>query len=492
LFIGHNETGAVRLPADDLLTHGVVLGRTGSGKSGLTIALLEEVTKSGANAIVLDPKGDLTNLALSLSSEAEFARWVEDNPTEARLRHGEGLAESGLGFEDVRRWRDKVDVGIYAPGKTNGGGRAVCVLPEFEVPRKPPVRENVSRQVGAVLRNLGASDDPYDPAQVFMTSAVIESWLQNRPLPVSEWPGMLTNPPERLAEFGGMKLNDFFPKRQRTKLARTLIGFCHEADRWLQGDDINLRALVKRPKPSIAVFSLRHLTEEDRQFFGALLMNKVVEFMFETEASDSLKLLVVLDEARGYLPPHPYNPPTKDPICTVLAQGRAQGVGMLIGTQNPMDLDYKALSNVGSWFVGRLRERDCARDLVAELQSRNVEMEDVADTPQRSFLLLDKRGGHQTFRTRWCLNYLFGPMSGPQLEKLDGEDQEVRRPKITAAPRQETPCVKVKPREKRPSPAPAVVPTECQEVIETKPSQTGKVMICLLLWALLVLEYCLR
>jgi hypothetical protein len=408
----------VEIPATDLLTHAVILGRTGSGKSGLTIALVEELAKSGASVLVLDPKGDLTNLALSLTSTDDFKHWAT-NPVEARLKHGEGLASSGLGFDDVQSWRTKVNVSIYAPGKISGGGRSVNVFPTFSPPTKGSFnRSSISRDVAIVLQSLGESYDPFEPALVYLTSAVSIAWEEQRFFPVALWAEALNNPPEKLSTFGGMKLEEFFPKAKRTKLARKLIGFQHAADRWLQGPPLDLRHMVGGSKPEVAVFSMRHLSEEDRQFFTGLLLNKVTEFMFQTESSEKLKLAVVLDEARGYLPPHPQNPVTKAPICTILAQGRAQGIGMVIGTQNPMDLDYKALSNVGTWFVGRLRERDCARDLVNELAQRDVSIEDVADMPQRSFLLLDKRGDHQQFQTRWCLNYLFGPMSGEQLSLL--------------------------------------------------------------------------
>ena len=423
MYLGINQDGEpISLPTADLLTHGVVLGRTGSGKTGLTIALLEEVAASGAHAVVFDPKGDLTNLALSLASEQEFRKWVvEGDPVEVCKRHREGLASFGLGLDSVANWRNKVDVIIYAPGKTYGGGRSINVFPTFDAPAGDmvPPRERASREVGAVLEAIGSSGDPYDPALVFLSEAMMLAWAQRRSLPVDLWPGILSAPPERLQLFGGMKLNEFLPKAQRTKLARKLIGFRHQSDRWLNGARLDLHAMTQHSKPTISVFSMRHLDEEERHFFTGLVMNRLVDFMFETDASQKLKLLVVLDEARGYLPPYPYNPPTKGPICTILAQGRAQGIGMLIGTQNPMDLDYKALSNVGTWFVGRLRERDCNRDLASELKGRNVEVEDLQDLPQRRFLVLDKRGGHDLLKVRWCYNYLRGPLSAQDLLHFD-------------------------------------------------------------------------
>jgi len=422
MYLGLNkEKKPICLDSADFLTHGVILGRTGSGKTGLTIALLEEVAACGSSAIVLDPKGDLTNLALSLSSKAEFARWAEGDSEAIRLQHGEGLATFGLGFDHVEWWRKSIDVKIYAPGKSQGGGRVINIFPTFDIPRgfESAWRAKAARDVTAVLRAVDGTDDQFDPALVFLTEAVLSAWRNKCALPVEDWPEVLTSSSDGQT-FGGMKLEDFFPKRQRIKLARTMIGFRHQADRWLSGEKLDFHHLAElAEKPQIAVFSMRHLSEEDRQFFSGLLFHKLVEYMFETTASKSLKLLVVLDEARGYLPPHPYNPPTKGPIGTILSQGRAQGIGMVIGTQNPMDLDYKALSNVGTWFVGRLRERDCARDLVSELSGRGVEIDAVTELPQRKFLLLDKRGKHHLLTVRWCYNHLRGPLSGQDLLRLE-------------------------------------------------------------------------
>lgn len=425
MYIGNNHRGTpVHVDADDLLTHGVVLGRTGSGKSGLTTVLIEEVVRSGAHAVVFDPKGDLTNLALSLTTPQQFKEWVEDgiDHRQAFETHCRSLAHFGLSLADVEQLRATTDVVVYAPGRTTGGGRSLNVFPTFAPPRtsdESTRRVQATRGVATVFRALHEGEDSYDPALIFMTEAVTQAWARGESLPVSHWPGVLNNPPSALRSFGGMHLEEFFPKRNRTKLARTLIGFYHQSDRWLSGETLDLHKMTSLQRPQISVFSMRHLSEEDRLFFTSIMMQRLVEFMFETSSSKKLKLLVVLDEARGYLPPHPYNPPTKDPICTILAQGRAQGIGMLIGTQNPMDLDYKALSNVGTWFVGRLRERDCARDLLSELNGRGVDIQTLEDMPQRRFLALDKRGNHHMLNVRWCLNYLRGPLDGADLDRLD-------------------------------------------------------------------------
>jgi DNA helicase HerA-like ATPase len=214
-----------------------------------------------------------------------------------------------------------------------------------------------------------------------------------------------------------MHIDDFFPRRDRLALARKIAAFqLTSAQKWSSGPEFDIEEFVNwTVKPNIAVFSLRHLSEEDRQFFCSLLFNKIVRYMYSTSASETLKLAVILDEARGYLPPHPHNPTTKAPICTLLAQARAQGIGLVIGTQNPMDLDYKALSNVGTWFLGKLRERDCARDLLAEFESRGLDKSEVLAVPSRRFLMLEPSGKTMTLRVRWPYNHLYGPVSVAQM-----------------------------------------------------------------------------
>src|SRR5215813_11971131 len=128
-----------------------------------------------------------------------------------------------------------------------------------------------------------------------------------------------------------------------------------------------------------------------------------------------LRALVYMDEIFGYFPPHPANPPTKRPLLTLLKQARAQGVGVVLATQNPVDLDYKALANMGLWLVGKLQtEQDRARLreglLDAGLAAR--ELDTLLDaTRKRVFLLHDvHRPGPTLLHSRWTLSYLRGPL----------------------------------------------------------------------------------
>ena len=425
MLIGTTENGTpLTIEASDLTTHGVILGRTGSGKTGATVTAIEEAVLSGASVIVLDPKGDLTNLALvfpGLTTE-EFAPWTEDGKDPAALA-ARARKELGHLAPNVQRWKDSADVTIYAPGKTRGGGVAVNVLASLNAPTgslsAQGLRNHAGSLVASILSAIGHSADPMtDPANVYLTDVVVDAWAAGQPMGLETWADMLNNPPTKFQTIDGMLLDEFFPKTKRMKIARAIIGFRRQATKWLEGEALSVERYIGVNKPKVSVFTMRHLDEQERQFFAAMLMAAIVDYMFRAPASNDLKLLVVLDEARGYLPPYPLNPPTKKPICTLLAQGRAQGIGMLIGTQNPNDMDYKALTNVGTWWLGKLRPRDCARDLKKELSDRGVDQSVLSSIPERHFLILKKNGEHAVTRIRWAYSFLRGPINGQELLRL--------------------------------------------------------------------------
>lgn len=440
MYLGTNEQGnPVKIDTADLTTHGVILGRTGSGKTGATVTAIEEAVLNGASAIVLDPKGDLTNLALafpSLTAE-EFAPWMEDgkDPAEAAAR---AKRELGRLAPNVRRWKDTADVMVFAPGKTRGGGESVNVLASLNAPKgdltERGLRDRASSIVASILGAIGHTGDPMtDPANVFLTDVLVDAWTAGESANLESWVAKLNNPPARYSDFAGLDLDDFFPKKKRMKIARSIVGFQRQASKWLEGQPLSIESFIGSDKPKVSVFTMRHLDESERQFFSAMLLSAVVDYMFRAPASNKLRLLVVLDEARGYLPPYPKNPPTKKPICTLLAQGRAQGIGMLIGTQNPNDLDYKALTNVGTWFLGKLRPRDCARDLKKELSNRDVDQKTLSEIPQRHFLILKRDGEHAVTKIRWAYSFLRGPINSDELLRLNQTAGRLVRPVVTGS-----------------------------------------------------------
>jgi hypothetical protein len=178
------------------------------------------------------------------------------------------------------------------------------------------------------------------------------------------------------------------------------------------------------------VVSIAHLDDEQRQSAVSVVLAKLISWMRRQSGTSDLRTLLYMDEVAGYLPPNG-NPPTKPPIMLLLKQARAFGVGVVLSTQNPVDVDYKALSNAGTWMIGRLQtEQDKAR-LVDGLTSAagSVDPSAVGDTisglGKREFVM--KRASRDTvsvFTTRWAMSYLRGPLTREQITSL----------KVSAAP----------------------------------------------------------
>lgn len=427
LFLGHANNEPLTIDRDDLTTHALVVGRTGSGKTGLVHVLIEEAVLQGASAVVLDPKGDLTNLMLAFPgmTPAEFAPWVPagKDPREEAARWSEGLKNTGQTPLRVAEWRNAATFRVFTPGYARNG-QGVNLLPSFDPPQcsEASMRESAAHIVTSILGAIGVEADPLtDPRSVYLTDLLLLSWRKGEALPLEGWPEKIVSPPAELETLDGIAINDLFPKRDRLKLASAIVGFRRQASRWLDGPSLNMDSfLLPGPdgRPRVTIFTLRHLDQEDRMLFTSMFLSSLVDWMFKAPASGRLRALCVLDEAAGYLPPHPLNPPTKRPICTLLAQGRAQGLGMLIGTQNPNDLDYKALSNVGTWFLGGLRDRDLKRDLDNELRERGVEAASLLKLPERTFMALTKDGQALPLKVRWTLSYLRGPIDISELDRL--------------------------------------------------------------------------
>lgn len=401
MYLGLVNRAHLFMPAADLTTHAVVLGRTGSGKTGLITVLAEDSIGEDASVLVFDPKGDLSNIAIRPAVDEHIREWNME-PSD----YWRGLAAFGYDARHADHWRRRCNITIYLPG----GNRPVNVFPDFSVPC-PVSEDKAARDVKTMLLAIKGDMRPDDVSAVAMTKAVVAHWNRGLPFPLHEWPHYLSS-----GVFEDTFHTDFFPKKSRLALAKTVLAFLHENGKWLDGPVLDVEQLVKAN--DMVIMNTRHLTEEQRQAFTAATLARVVDYMNRAPASSKLKLAVILDEARGYLPPYPANPPAKSYLTTLLAQGRAAGIGVVLGTQNPMDIDYKALSNVGTWFIGRLRERDCARDLISELRDRGVDTATIENQPQRGFLLLDKHGKQQQLAVRHAVSLLRGPLTPDEVAKL--------------------------------------------------------------------------
>lgn len=434
--------------AKDLTTHAVIVGMTGSGKTGLGIGLLEEAALDGVPCIAIDPKGDLGNLALTFPDLApeDFRPWVDEGEA---LRKGltpeayaaetagkwrKGLADWGQDPARIRRLKDAVETTIYTPGST--AGVPLTVLKSFDAP--PPavaddpeaLRERVTSTTSGLLALLGVDADPVKSREHILVSNLLEhAWRAGRGLDVAGLIREIQQPPfDRL---GVLDLESFFPAKDRFGLAMALNGLVASPGfaAWSAGEPLDVARLLRTPegKPKVSVVSVAHLSDAERMFFVTALLNEVIAWMRAQSGTSSLRAILYMDEVFGYFPPSA-NPPSKTPMLTLLKQARAFGLGVVLATQNPVDLDYKGLGNAGTWFLGRLQtERDKARIVdglegasaaAATFDRARLEAT-ISALKQRVFLMVNAHDDAPTlFQTRWTMSYLRGPLTKPQIQAL--------------------------------------------------------------------------
>ncbi|MEM6286547.1 MAG: DUF87 domain-containing protein [Bacteroidota bacterium] len=429
--------------AADLTTHAFIVGMTGSGKTGLGVGLLEEAAIDGVPVIAIDPKGDLGNLALQfprLGAE-DFRPWIDESeatrdgitPEELAAQKAalwtSGLADWDQDADRIARLGAAADVRIYTPG--SDAGLPVSVLGSLAPPPdeagSEAFRDRVDATVGGLLTLLGTEADPASGEYAFLSQVVAQAWDAGRTLSVADLIQALLDPP--FETLGVMSVDDFFPAKSRKSLAMKLNGLVASPGfaAWTQGEPLDADRLFHGAdgKPQISVLSIAHLDDAERMFFVTRLLGEVLAWMRRQPGTGSLRAILYMDEIFGYLPPSA-NPPTKALLLTLLKQARAFGLGVVLATQNPVDMDYKALSNCGTWFVGRLQtERDKER-LLDGLEGAAQAGFDRADMDRllsgigkRRFLLHNvHESAPALMATRWVLSYLAGPLTRTQIADL--------------------------------------------------------------------------
>ena len=424
----------VVIEADDLTTHGVIVGMTGSGKTGLGVVLIEEALQAGVPVLALDLKGDLTNLLLQFPDLAadDFAPWVPagSDPAAVAEAWGAGLADWGIDGPAIGSLASGHRSVVFTPGST--AGVPVDLFGSLQAPASddPEVRADEAESIASGLLGLvGIESDPLAGREhILLVNLLRKAWSEGTAFDLGGLVTQIEDPP--LRKLGVIEVAKFFPKKDRTKLAMKLNGLLASPAfaAWNQGVPFDVEATLWAPdgRPTCAVVYLAHLSDEERQTVVALLLSKVVTWMRSQSGSTALRALVYMDEVSGYVPPSAV-PPAKKPILTIVKQARAFGVGMVLATQNPVDLDYKALSNAGTWLIGRLTtERDKAR-LLEGMASASGAVDigqldaTISGLAKREFLL-HRAGGStpRTLLTRWAMSYLAGPLARKQLGQLPG------------------------------------------------------------------------
>ena len=433
----------------DLTTHAVCVGMTGSGKTGLCLSLLEEAALDGIPAIVIDPKGDLGNLLLAFPNlaPADFRPWIDESEAARRQmsRHEfaasqaelwrNGLAKWDEGPDRVRRFCDAVDRVIYTPGSS--AGIPITVLRSFHAP--PPelvadadaFSERTASATSWLLALLGIDADPVRSREHILLANVLDSaWRAGQDLDLRQIIQHIQRPP--FDKIGVIDLESFYPAAARYKLAMSLNNLLASPSfaTWLEGVPLDVGRMLYTPegKPRLAIFSIAHLDDPQRMFFVTILLNEVLAWIRAQPGASSLRALLYMDEVFGYFPPVG-NPPAKRPMLTLLKQARAYGLGCVLATQNPVDLDYKGLSNAGTWFLGRLQtERDKAR-VIEGLEGASTQAGSTFNRQQmeRTLAALGSRvflmnNVHEevpvVFHTRWAMSYLCGPLTRDQIKRL--------------------------------------------------------------------------
>ncbi len=443
------KPGWLLYDSKDLVTHAVCVGMTGSGKTGLCVGLLEEAAIDGIPAIVIDPKGDLANLLLTFPQlrGEDFAPWInEDDARKKGLSPADyaaqqaglwqkGLSEWGQNGERIQKLRDAADFVVYTPG--SNAGLPVSILKSFAAPSQETLddvellRERISTTVTSLLGLVGVQADPIKSREHILLSSILDSaWRKGQDLDLATLIQQIQTPP--MAKVGVVDLESFFTSKERFALAMQLNNLLAAPGfaAWMEGEALDIGQMLYGPsgKPRIAIFSIAHLNDAERMFFVSLLLNQTLGWVRAQSGTTSLRALLYMDEIFGYFPPVA-NPPSKAPLLTLLKQARAFGLGVVLATQNPVDLDYKGLANTGTWFIGRLQtERDKARVIeglegAAASSGKKFDrqrMEQIlAGLGNRVFLLNNvHEDAPEVFQTRWTLSYLRGPLTRTQIKQL--------------------------------------------------------------------------
>ncbi|MCF6190858.1 MAG: DUF87 domain-containing protein [Cocleimonas sp.] len=425
-------------------THATIIGMTGSGKTGLGVGIIEEAAIDNIPSLIIDPKGDMGNLCLTDASfsPSSFEPWVAD---EARAKEKDvssyaakiatmwkkGIESHHQDSARVEKF-SKVKKTIYTPGSS--AGVSINILSSLEAPPKQILEDSdsfaayIKSTVSSLLSLIGVEANPVESKEYILLAKLIStSWMAGDDLSLEDLIGRIISPPFK--KIGVLPLEGFYPQADRFKFATKFNSIIASPTfkTWLEGESIDIQKMLydENGKAKVAIFSISHLNDDERMFFVTLLLNKLIAWMRRQSGTSALKALLYMDEIFGFFPPVK-NPPSKEPMMLLLKQARAYGVGVVLSTQNPVDLDYKGLSNMGTWFIGRLQtSQDIARVIdglggkVGSSYNKDEISNLLSNLKKRTFFL---KSAHlddiRLFGTRWVMSYLKGPLKRDEISAL--------------------------------------------------------------------------
>jgi len=492
----------------DLTTHAVVVGMTGSGKTGMCVTLLEEAVLDNIPAIVIDPKGDITNLMLLFPElkPADFAPWV--NASDAQRA---GMDTNEFAQDVAQQWRDGLaswsivpqriaalkqaaQFSIYTPG--SDAGLPISILASLQAPKDGWVgheefhREQISGVVRALMALIGKQVDPVkDREHVLISNIFEEAWKAGKDLTLEDIILQVQNPPfQRLGVFD---VNTFFPEKDRFKLAKELNNIIASPSfqTWINGEPLDMRRLLytAEGRPRVSIFYLAHLTDAERTFIITLILENMLAWMRTLSGTTSLRAMLYFDEVFGHFPPAPRNPPTKEPLLRLLKQARAFGIGTILATQNPGDLDYKGLSNAGTWFIGKLQTDNDKKRVLGGLEAATTANSKldigkldnlISGLAPRVFMLhnVHDDGGPILMHSRWSMSYLRGPLTRQQVRALMEQQRHMIGLDVGQMPVQSSgrmPAVQVAQTSGQPRQATASTPSAVPPAAPASPAKPG-------------------
>ncbi|BCD67523.1 ATP-binding protein [Nitratiruptor sp. YY09-18] len=454
------ETGLLELIKNKhLTTHAAIIGMTGSGKTGLGIGILEEAAIDKIPALIIDPKGDMGDLLLAFEnlSPQEFVPWID--PLEAQKKGlsveeyadkiaamwQEGIESFYQDRSRIKKLKESADFTIYTPGSS--AGVQISLLASFDAPSKEIIEDTdsysymLAASANSLLALLGQSQEEATNEFILLSNILDFYWKKGESLTLEQLIANIINPPFK--KIGILPLEGFYPANGRTKLALKLNNLISHPSfsNWIKGEPLDIAKLLytQNGKPRMSIMYIAHLSDNERMFFVTYLLNKLISWMRTQSGTSALRALLYMDEIFGYFPPNA-NPPSKEPMLLLLKQARAFGIGAVLSTQNPVDIDYKGLANIGTWFLGRLQTKQDIERVIDGLLKNSPDALDkkritqiLSNLPKRTFLLRSiHKENLEIFKTRWVLSYLKGPLNKEEIARLMAAKKEEKNSAQTA------------------------------------------------------------